>query len=94
LLDEPTAFLDVKHQLALQRLSRQLCERGLLVVTATHDLNLAAAYSDRIVVLQSGGIVADAVPSEALRPETIRAVFEVDAIVQANGGSRTWIRYE
>jgi iron complex transport system ATP-binding protein len=94
LLDEPTAFLDVKHQLAVHRLMRQLCERGLLVVAATHDLNLAAAYSDRVVVLDRGHIAADAPPAEALLPETIRSVFEVDAVLHAEAGRRPWIRYD
>jgi iron complex transport system ATP-binding protein len=94
LLDEPTAFLDVKHQLAVHRLMRRLCERGLLVVAATHDLNLAAAYSDRVVVLNHGLIAADAPPAEALCPDTLRSVFEVDAVLHAEAGRRPWIRYD
>ena len=94
LLDEPTAFLDVKHQLAVHRLMRQLCDRGLLVVAATHDLNLAAAYSDRVVVLNRGRVAADAPPAEALHPDTIRSVFEVDAVLHAESGKRPWIRYD
>ena len=58
LLDEPTTFLDVKHQLAIQGILKRLCEQGLLVVAATHDLNLAAAYSDCVVVLSRGVVVA------------------------------------
>jgi len=94
LLDEPTTYLDVKHQLAIERLLKDLCGQGILVVAATHDLNLAAAYSDRVVVLESGRVVADAVPSEALRAETIRAVFEVNAQLQPGPAGRPWIRYE
>lgn len=94
LLDEPTTFLDVKHQLAIHRLLRELCREGLLVVAATHDLNLAAAYSDRIVVLRKGLVVADAAPTEALRPETIRSVFEVEADLHTDAGGKLWIRYE
>ncbi|MCW5982865.1 MAG: ABC transporter ATP-binding protein [Bryobacteraceae bacterium] len=94
LLDEPTAFLDVKHQLAVQRVLRQLCARGILVVAATHDLNLAAAFCDRVVVLHRGGVAADAAPAEALRAEVIRSVFEVEAILHAEAGKRPWIRYD
>lgn len=94
LLDEPTTYLDVKHQLAIERLLLDLCRRGILVVAATHDLNLAAAYSDRIVVLDRGTVVADAPPAEALRPETVRAVFEVAAELHHDPAGRSWIRYE
>jgi iron complex transport system ATP-binding protein len=94
LLDEPAAFLDVKHQIALHRLLRELCRQGLLVVAATHDLNLAAAYSDRVVVLHKGRIAADAPPGEAFRPDIIRAVFEVQADLVAGPAGRAWIRYE
>lgn len=94
LLDEPATFLDIKHQLAIHRILRDLCSRGLLVVAATHDLNLAAAYSDRIIVLHRGRVVADAGPAQALEPETIRAVFDVKAKIEAGPHGRPWIRYE
>jgi iron complex transport system ATP-binding protein len=94
LLDEPLTFLDIKHQLSLGELLRQSCHQGLLTVVATHDLNLAAAYSDRIVVLSKGEIVADAPPGQALQPETIRSVFEVEAALLTDSRGRTWIRYE
>jgi iron complex transport system ATP-binding protein len=94
LLDEPLTFLDIKHQLSLGELLRQSCRGGLLVVVATHDLNLAAAYSDRIVVLRKGEVVADAAPRTALLPETIRKVFEVEASLLTDSQGRTWIRYE
>lgn len=94
LLDEPATFLDIKHQIALHRLLRQLCGQGLLVVAATHDLNLAAAYSDRVIVLDRGRLAADAPPDAALRPELIRSVFEVDAHLLTGPWGRPWIRYE
>jgi len=94
LLDEPATYLDIKHQLAIHQLLKDLCAQGILVVAATHDLNLAAAYSDRVVVLGSGKVVADAAPAEALRNETIRAVFEVEAHLQPGPSGRPWIRYE
>ena len=94
LLDEPTTFLDIKHQLAIQRLLKSLCGDGLLAISATHDLNLAAAYSSRIVVLHKGHVVADAEPAEALIPETIRSVFEVEAALLTDAGGKPWISYE
>jgi len=94
LLDEPTTFLDIKHQLAFLRILRDLCRSGVLVVAATHDLNMAAAYSDRVVVLQHGRIVADGEPREALRPKTVHDVFEVRASLESGPGGRPWLTYE
>jgi iron complex transport system ATP-binding protein len=94
LLDEPTTFLDVKHQLAIQRLLRDLCRQGLLIVAATHDLNLAVAYSDRVIVLHKGRVAADAAPLDALQPETIRVVFEVEANLHPGPGGRSRIFYD
>jgi len=94
LLDEPATYLDVKYQLAIHRLLKERCAEGILVVAATHDLNLAAAYSDRVVVLERGKVVADAPPAEALRSETIRSVFEVTALLQPGPDGRPWIRYD
>jgi iron complex transport system ATP-binding protein len=76
LLDEPTANLDIAHQLALLRLIRDLSRaRQLTVLAAIHDLNLAALCFDRIVALHHGQIVADGSPGEVLRPETIEAIY-------------------
>jgi ABC-type cobalamin/Fe3+-siderophores transport system ATPase subunit len=93
LLDEPTTFLDVGHQLMLYRILRSLCERGILVAAVTHDLNLAAAYANRVIVLQEGHVVADGPPEEAFRTDRLREVFGVPAeLLQAPDG-RHWIRY-
>jgi iron complex transport system ATP-binding protein len=75
LLDEPTNHLDVSAQLSLLHQVRGL---GLTSVLALHDLNLAAAYCDRIVLLQAGRLVAFGTPAEVLRPEIIRSVYGVD----------------
>jgi iron complex transport system ATP-binding protein len=75
LLDEPTTFLDLKHQLAIFDLLRKLAAEGLLVVAVTHDLNLAARYATRIVALDGGRVASDA---PTLPPAVIRQVFEVD----------------
>ncbi len=68
LLDEPTTFLDLQHQVSIYRLLRDLARQGLLVVAVTHDLNLAGAYSDRLLVMRAGEIVYDAAPLEVLNP--------------------------
>jgi iron complex transport system ATP-binding protein len=93
LLDEPTTFLDLEHQVAIYRLLRQVSQEGVLVVAVTHDLNLAAAYSDRILVLKQGRLVADAPPCDALTVERIRAVFGVEAEWISRQGGPPFIAY-
>ena len=92
LMDEPTAFLDLEHQIALYRMLRRLCASGLLAVTVTHDLNLAAAYADRLVLLKGGAVMADGVPASVLRSGILRDVFAVEVEVLEVSG-RTWILY-
>jgi len=88
LLDEPTAFLDLKHRLAVYALVEGLCrERGLTALVVSHDLNLAARHCDRLVLLRSGAIAADGAPAEVLRPDVIRAVYEVEVEVHADTAS-------
>lgn len=77
LLDEPTTFLDLKHQIAIYDLIRELARQGLLVIAVTHDLALASAYSDRVLILSNGKIAADGYPAQALSPENIEQIFEV-----------------
>ena len=77
LLDEPTTFLDLKHQIAIYDLIRELARQGLLVIAVTHDLALAGAYSDRVLILSGGRIAADGYPAQALSPENIERIFEV-----------------
>ncbi|HVW46829.1 MAG TPA: ABC transporter ATP-binding protein [Solirubrobacterales bacterium] len=78
LLDEPTNHLDVAHQLELLDLVRSL---ELATVAALHDLNLAAAFCDEIVVLAKGRVVATGPPPEVLTAELIDDVYDVEAIV-------------
>ena len=80
LLDEPTANLDVKHQLdvltIVQRLAR---DEGLGVIAAIHDLDLAAQFVDRLVMLHEGRMIVDDVPDAVLTPKYLSATFGVDA---------------
>ncbi len=82
LLDEPTSALDIHHQHTTLALAREQANNGATVVAVLHDLNLAAQYADRIVILNQGKIVADAEPKQALQPEIIEAVYhhKVDII--------------
>jgi iron complex transport system ATP-binding protein len=93
LLDEPAAFLDIEHQISLYRLLRNLCESGVLVVAVTHDLNLAAAYAGRIVLLRKGELVADGVPNRVLDTQTLKDVFRIDARIVPGPAGRHWIQY-
>ncbi|MGO4690304.1 ABC transporter ATP-binding protein [Glaciibacter sp. 2TAF33] len=82
LLDEPTNHLDVSAQLSLLDLvGSQVRGLGLTGVAAMHDLNLAAAYCDHVLLLDDGELVASGTPDEVLRPETIAAVYGVDCDV-------------
>lgn len=93
LLDEPAAFLDLHHQLMIYALLRDLARSGLLVLAVTHDVNLAAAYSDRVIALRAGRVAADAAPHVALSAEKIQEVFGVRAewLKRSSGGA--WIAY-
>ncbi len=76
LLDEPTAHLDIKHQVEILELVRGLNrEHGVTVVGAMHDLNLAALYFDRLVLLKEGAIFSDGPPAAVLTEKTIQDVF-------------------
>jgi len=87
LLDEPTSNLDLKHQLdVLNHVVAIVKEKGVSVLMAIHDLNLAAQYSDRLIFLRKGEIFKWGTPGEALVVENIRSVYEVDAMVNTDHG--------
>ncbi len=82
LLDEPTAFLDLKHRLQIYEILKRLSTQGgLTVVAVSHDLNLAARYGSRIVVLHHGRVAADGDPATLVTPALLREVYETDAMV-------------
>ncbi|HII07855.1 MAG TPA: ABC transporter ATP-binding protein, partial [Methanotrichaceae archaeon] len=82
LLDEPTSNLDVKHQLEVMETIRSLVKRtGVSALMAIHDLNLAARYSDTLVMLKRGKIHAIGDPFSLLTKENIRSIFGVEAVV-------------
>ncbi|HYJ46574.1 MAG TPA: ABC transporter ATP-binding protein [Pyrinomonadaceae bacterium] len=85
LLDEPTANLDLAHQAALLRLVRERCdERRAASVVVTHDINLAAEFADRILLLVGGRSLASGSPQEVLTPELLEEVFEIRVLVDAH----------
>lgn len=82
LLDEPTANLDVKHQLDVLELAADLArQENLGVIAAIHDLNLAAHYCNRLVLVEDGQVLADAAPEDVLTPQNLAEAFEVQAQV-------------
>lgn len=81
MLDEPTAALDLRHQQLVMTLSRELAEQGTAIVVILHDLNLAAAFADRIVLLKDGILMADGAPTETLNEPLLSAVFECEVAV-------------
>lgn len=98
LLDEPTNHLDIGHQLQLMdTLRHQKEERGLTIFSSLHDIDLAAAYCDRIIVMQAGRIVAGGAPKYVLTEDLIRQVFQVDAEISTDACSGrlrvSYVRY-
>ena len=74
-LDEPTAALDVSHEMAIFELLRELGRVGTTVLLVTHNLNLAARYADRLVLLDRGAVAAAGAPAEVLTRETVERVY-------------------
>lgn len=86
LLDEPTSNLDIRHQLEVTRLLRDLSRtQDLLVVMISHDINISAKFSDRMILLKGGTIFATGTPDEVITEENIREAYGVESEV---------IRYE
>lgn len=82
LLDEPTAFLDLQHQMEICAIVRRLKEeRGLTVVLVSHDLNLASQYCDRILMLKAGALFRLGPPDEVIDVDVLRAVYGCDVLV-------------
>ena len=90
LLDEPTAFLDLRHQVAVYELLKALNEKhGMTILCVSHDLNLAARYCKRLIMLHHGSVAADGPPGEVLTPDNISRVFGVTARVQPHPDTGT-----
>ena len=85
LLDEPTANLDLAHQATMLALVRGRCDRGDTgAVVVTHDVNLAAEFSDQIMLLSEGRTVAVGPPHSVLTPELLQEVFELRVLVDSH----------
>lgn len=81
LLDEPTSFLDVSHQVEIMELLRRLHGQGMTIVAVLHDLMLAGRSVDRIIALAGGRIAFDGAPAAVLEPEALERVFGIPMVV-------------
>ncbi|MGD9933737.1 MAG: ABC transporter ATP-binding protein [Dehalococcoidia bacterium] len=80
LLDEPTSYLDIEHQLEVMHLLSRLHSSGLTVVTVLHDLLLAARFAHRVIAMREGAVMLDGPPAEVLQPGPLEEVFRVPMI--------------
>ena len=81
LLDEPTTFLDIAHQIDLMELFTDLNERGSTLVAVLHDLNQAARYGTHLIAMKDGAVVAQGAPSEIVTAELVEEVFGLRCVV-------------
>jgi iron complex transport system ATP-binding protein len=80
LLDEPTTYLDLSHQLeVLELLSDLNKKQGCTIVMVLHDLNLAARFADYMIAIRGGDIICHGAPDEVMVPSVLKEVFHIDA---------------
>lgn len=84
LLDEPAAFLDIRHEVEMYDLLRDLQREGMTVVSVLHDLNIAALYCDRLLLLHEGRLVRLGTPAEVITYATLTAVYGTEVYVAMN----------
>ncbi|MBQ63102.1 MAG: heme ABC transporter ATP-binding protein [Gammaproteobacteria bacterium] len=91
-LDEPTAALDLSHQLALFRTLESIAEMGTTVMVVLHDVNLALRFAHQVLLLSKGRLLTSGAPLDVLTPETMRDAFEVDTeLFPTNDPARPFI---
>lgn len=81
LLDEPTTFLDISHQLDVLELCLNLRVSGRTIIAVLHDLNLAARYATHVVAMNHGQVIAQGSPDQVFTPPVLKEVFDLDAVV-------------
>ncbi|WP_437615154.1 Fe(3+) dicitrate ABC transporter ATP-binding protein FecE [Erwinia sp. V71] len=84
LLDEPTTYLDINHQVELMALLHRQNQQGKTLVAVLHDLNQASRYCDWLVMMTQGRVVAQGTPEQVMTPERLAQVFGVDAQIHAD----------
>ena len=90
ILDEPTNHLDITHQLQLMKLVKQL---GVTVISAIHDLNIAASFCHRLYALKEGQIVGAGTPEEVLTRRFIREIYQVETEIVKDCGGKMHILF-
>lgn len=86
-LDEPTTYLDIRYQLQILKLIRQLNrEFGITIVMVLHDINQSLYYSDEIVAMKDGKMIAQGQPEKVITTELVKEVYDVDLQIQQTGG--------
>lgn len=87
LLDEPTSNLDVRHQLDVTKMLKKLSvEKEILIIIISHDINIAAKYSDEVIMMHQGNIFAVGTPSEVITEENLKTVYGVMAHIVDDDG--------
>jgi len=89
LLDEPTTFLDIRHEVEVYELLSELRQEGYTVVAALHDLNLAALYCQRLALLKSGRLLQVGPPQEVITAENLRAAYDAEVDVRRSEATGT-----
>lgn len=92
LLDEPTTHLDIQYQISLLDIIAGLAHHDhLAILMAIHDLNMAAHYADKVILLVNGDIIAIGKPSEVMSPETLSTAYHVPISIHSNPAGQNWI---
>ena len=93
LLDEPTVYLDLKHQIQFYDIIEKLnAERHMTIISVTHDINLAARYAHRMIAVRDGRLAADGSPQEVLTPNNMHDIFEINtSIVRRPDGRGVYV---
>lgn len=86
-LDEPTTFLDIAHEMALLELVHSLAAGGMAVLMVSHQLNLVARFASRMVLLSRGRVVADGAPVEVMDAATLEAVYDWPIVISRDAAS-------
>ena len=95
LLDEPLNNLDLRHATAIMRLLRRTAaERAKTIVLVIHDINIAAAYSDRIIAMKDGRIVSHGTPAEIMRTDVLKAVYDMEMQVAEVAGRHVALYFD
>jgi iron complex transport system ATP-binding protein len=86
-LDEPTTFLDIAHEMSLLELVHSLADGGMAVMMVSHQLNLVARFASRMVLLSRGSVVADGAPADVMDAATLEAVYDWPIVISRDAAS-------